>query len=127
MSNTRNAIAWFAIPVVDLERARAFYCAMLGIDGMEDMETPNGTCALFPFSEGGVGGSLNPFMGFKPTADSGVTVWLKAGEDLQEALDRVPDAGGKILQEKTPISDEYGFMAMILDTEGNRIGLHSKN
>ena len=120
-----NAIAWFAIPVADLERARAFYCAMLGLDGMADMETPNGTCALFPCSEDGVGGSLNPFMGFKPTADSGVTIWIKAGEDLQDALDRVPVAGGKILQEKTRISDEHGFMAMILDTEGNRIGLHS--
>ena len=64
-------------------------------------------------------------MGFKPTADSGVTVWLNAGDDLQTALDRVSSAGGKILMEKTPISDEYGFMAMILDTEGNRVGLHS--
>jgi predicted enzyme related to lactoylglutathione lyase len=120
-----NAIDWFAIPVVELERARRFYCAMLGLESMENMETPNGTCALFPCAEGGVGGSLNPFMGFKPTDDSGVTVWLNAGEDLQVALDRVPSAGGKVLQEKTPISDEYGFMAMVLDTEGNRIGLHS--
>jgi predicted enzyme related to lactoylglutathione lyase len=122
-----NAISWFAIPVTDLERARSFYCNMLGLDGMENMETPEGTCALFPCSEHGVGGSLNPFMGFKPTADSGVTVWLKAGENLHDALDRVPAAGGKVLQEKTPISDEYGFMAMILDTEGNRVGLHSMN
>ena len=120
-----NAIDWFAIPVADLERARKFYCAMLGLDSMQDIETPNGTCALFPCSNGGVGGSLNPFMGYKPTADSGVTVWLNAGENLQASLDRVLEAGGKILQEKTPISDEYGFMAMILDSEGNRIGLHS--
>ncbi len=120
-----NAIDWFAIPVVDLERAREFYCAMLGFESMPDMETPNGTCALFPQFESGVGGSLNPFMGYKPTADAGVTIWLNAGEDLQDALDRVEGAGGKILQEKKPISDEYGFMAMILDTEGNRIGLHS--
>ena len=120
-----NAISWFAIPVEDLERARKFYCEIMGFEGMENMETPNGTCALFPSADGGVGGSLNPFMGFKPTADSGVTVWLSAGDDLQTALDRVGGAGGKILMEKTPISDEYGFMAMILDSEGNRVGLHS--
>jgi hypothetical protein len=64
-------------------------------------------------------------MGFKPSADSGVTIWLNAGDDLQVALDRVEAAGGQILQPKTPISEEYGHMAMILDTEGNRIGLHS--
>ena len=121
-----NAIDWFAIPVVDLERARTFYCTMLGFDSMDDMETPAGTCAIFPQAGTGVAGSLNPFMGFKPTADSGVTIWLNAGADLQVALDRVEGAGGKILQEKTSINDEYGFMAMILDTEGNRIGLHSK-
>jgi predicted enzyme related to lactoylglutathione lyase len=121
-----NAINWFAIPVLDLERARSFYCTMLGFENMPDKETPNGTCALFPQSETGVGGSLNPFMGYKPTAGGGVTIWLNAGDDLQDALDRVEDAGGKILQEKTPIGDDYGFMAMILDTEGNRIGLHSK-
>ena len=120
-----NAINWFAIPVNDLERARKFYCEIMGFDQMEDMVTPNGTCAIFPHDEGGIGGSLNPFMGFKPTADSGVTVWLNAGEDLQNTLDRVEGAGGKILMEKTPISDEYGFMGMILDCEGNRVGLHS--
>lgn len=120
-----NAISWFAIPVTDLERARAFYCTMLGFDAMPDMVTPGGTCAIFPQAETGVGGSLNPFMGFKPTADSGVTIWLNAGDDLQVALDRVEAAGGQILQAKTPISEDYGYMAMILDTEGNRIGLHS--
>jgi len=119
-----SAISWFAIPVVDLERARTFYCDIMGFEKMEDMPTPGGTCAIFPSEEGGIAGSLNPFMGFKPTADSGVTVWLNAGDDLQKALDRVDAAGGKVLQDKTPIG-EYGFMAMILDTEGNRVGLHS--
>lgn len=120
-----NAISWFAIPVADLERARAFYSTMLDIT-MPDVVTPSGTCAVFPQMESGVAGSLNPFMGFKPTADSGVTIWLDAGPDLQVALDRVETAGGKILSGKEEIG-EYGFMAMILDTEGNRIGLHSQN
>ena len=99
-----HAISWFAIPVADLERARAFYNALLGID-MPDLVTEGGTCAVFPQVETGVSGSLNPFMGFKPTADSGVTIWLNAGEDLQAPLDRVEAAGGKVLQAKQQIGE----------------------
>lgn len=119
----QNAISWFAIPVTDLERARTFYSTVLDIR-MPDMTTPGGTCAVFPQMETGVAGSLNPFLGFKPTADSGVTIWLDAGDDLQVALDRVEWAGGRVLQAKESIG-EFGHVAMILDTEGNRIGLHS--
>jgi len=120
-----NAISWFAIPVEDLERARTFYSTLLDIT-MPDLETPGGTCAVFPQMESGISGSLNPFMGFKPTADSGVTIWLTAGDDLQVSLDRVEAAGGKVLQKKEQIG-EFGHIAMILDTEGNRVGLHSPN
>jgi predicted enzyme related to lactoylglutathione lyase len=120
-----HAISWFAIPVEDLERARTFYSTILDIT-MPDLQTPGGTCAVFPQMETGISGSLNPFMGFKPTADSGVTVWLNAGDDLQIALDRVEAAGGKILKPKEQIG-EFGHIAMILDCEGNRIGLHSPN
>jgi len=51
---------------------------------------------------------------------------LNAGDDLQVALDRVEGAGGKVLQARESIG-EFGNIAMILDTEGNRIGLHSPN
>lgn len=120
-----NAIAWFAIPVTDLERARAFYSTVLDIS-MPDLQTPGGTCAVFPQMGSGVSGSLNPFMGFTPTSDSGVTVWLSAGEDLQDSLDRVEGAGGRVLQSKQNLG-QFGNIAMILDTEGNRVGLHSPN
>jgi len=120
-----HAISWFAIPVTDLERARTFYSTLLDIT-MPDLVTPAGTCAVFPQMETGISGSLNPFMGFKPSADSGVTIWLNAGDDLQRPLDRVAAAGGKVLQPKEQIG-EFGYIAMILDTEGNRIGLHSPN
>lgn len=120
-----NAISWFAIPVEDLERARTFYSNLFDIT-MPDLETPKGTCAVFPQMETGVAGSLNPFMGFKSTADSGVTIWLNAGDDLQVALDRVEPNGGKVLQQKESM-EKFGSIAMILDTEGNRIGLHSAN
>lgn len=122
---TEHAISWFAIPVEDLERARTFYSTLFDIT-MPDLETAGGTCAVFPQMETGISGSLNPFMGFKPTADSGVTIWLNAGDDLQVPLSRVETAGGKILQPKEQIG-EFGHIAMILDTEGNRVGLHSPN
>lgn len=123
-----NAINWFAIPVSDLQRARTFYCQVMGLEKMEDMVTPMGTCAVFPFDEQqGVGGSLNPFMEIKSSTDSGVSIWLNAGDDLQSMLDRVADAGGQVAQQKMPIGEnaEYGYMATIIDCEGNRIGLHS--
>ena len=91
---------------------------------MPDLETPMGTCAVFPGMETGVSGSLNPFMGIKPSSESGVTIWLNAGDDLQAVLDKVADAGGQVLQEKEEIG-EFGYIAMLLDCEGNRIGLHT--
>ena len=121
-----HAIAWFAIPVIDRERARIFYSNVLNIQ-MPDLPTPMGTCSVFPQMEtDGVSGSLNDFMGVKPSADAGVTIWLTCGNDLQVALDKVEGAGGQILSGKESI-DKHGHIAMILDTEGNRIGLHSPN
>lgn len=125
-----NAINWFAIPVQDLERARAFYCAIFGYEKMENLVTPMGTCAVFPCSEdGGVGGSLNPFMGIKPSTEAGISVWLNCADGVQTVLDRVEAAKGKILQEKAPIGEnaEFGYIATLLDTEGNRVGLHAMN
>ncbi len=63
---------------------------------------------------------------YKPSTD-GVLVYLTAHSgDLTNELSRVEAAGGKVLQPKTKISDEYGFMALIIDSEGNRIALHSR-
>ncbi|KOR32855.1 hypothetical protein TI05_04660 [Achromatium sp. WMS3] len=118
-----HAISWFAIPVLDLERARRFYNTLFDIT-MDDLETSAGTCAVFPQVKTGIAGSLNPFMDIKPSTDSGVTIWLNAGKDLSVALGRVETAGGKILQSKEQIG-KFGYIAMIIDTEGNRIGLHS--
>ena len=52
-------------------------------------------------------------------------IYLNGNPDVQKVLDKVEAAGGKILVPKTEISPEYGFMAVFIDSEGNRIGLHS--
>ncbi|MBK8079231.1 MAG: hypothetical protein IPK25_02415 [Saprospiraceae bacterium] len=50
---------------------------------------------------------------------------MPADPDVQIILDRVETTGGKIMVPKTQISLEYGCMAVFIDTEGNRIGLHN--
>jgi predicted enzyme related to lactoylglutathione lyase len=61
----------------------------------------------------------------KPSTTDGPLIYLNGNPDLQNILDKVEKAGGKIMVPKTEISPEYGFMAVFIDTEGNRIGLHS--
>jgi predicted enzyme related to lactoylglutathione lyase len=62
---------------------------------------------------------------YKPSATDGPLIYLNANPDVQEVLDKVEKAGGKIVVPKTQISPEHGYMAVIMDTEGNRIALHS--
>lgn len=83
---------------------------------------------MFPIDDmnTGIGGALVDSGGFhKPSATDGPLIYLNGNPDVQQVLDKVEAAGGKILMPKTEIPPDYGFMAVILDTEGNRIGLHS--
>lgn len=122
----KNAISWFEIPATDLDRARKFYETILGIS-MIELETPQLKMRLFPIDDVmGVGGALCDSGGFhKPSATEGPLIYLNANPDLQNFLDKVEKAGGKIVVPKTQISPEYGYMAVLIDTEGNRIALHS--
>jgi predicted enzyme related to lactoylglutathione lyase len=62
---------------------------------------------------------------YKPSAESGPLVYFNANPDLQVALDKVESAGGTIVIPKTQITPEYGYMAVFLDSEGNRVAFHS--
>lgn len=120
----KNAISWFEIPVKNFERAFQFYNAI--IDGeMIDSPMPGMKYAMFPYDDaaGGVGGGIVEMEGYEPSPN-GAVLYLNAGEDLAVQLAKVEPAGGKIIQPKTNIG-ENGFMALFLDTEGNRIALHS--
>jgi uncharacterized protein len=75
---------------------------------------------------GKVLGALAESPSHKPSLD-GMVIYLNANPDLQTVLDLVEDAGGKIIMPKTEISSELGFMALFIDTEGNKVGLHSQN
>lgn len=118
-----NTVVWFDIPVTDLTRAMKFYSSVLQID-MQPMEMGPAKMAFFPFQPEEASGSLLQSKDAHPS-DKGSVVYLNGGEDLSESLGRVESAGGKILQEKTSIG-EHGFIAYFLDTEGNRVALHSR-
>jgi predicted enzyme related to lactoylglutathione lyase len=122
----KNAISWFEIPATHLERAQKFYETIFDMS-MRPVNLPNIQMRLFPLeSPLGIGGSLCASGGFhKPSATEGPLIYLNANPDVQIVLDRVEAAGGKILIPKTEISAEFGHMAAIIDTEGNRIALHS--
>lgn len=122
----KNAISWFEIPVTNYERAKKFYATILDLE-ISDYHMPdkNMKYGIFPYDmeNGGVGGAIAQMEEMKPSTD-GATVYLNGGEDLNIALNKVEAAGGKIFMPKTDI-DENGFIAQFLDTEGNRVALHS--
>lgn len=122
-----NAISWFEIPAVDLERAQKFYETLFGVS-LIPMDMPNIKMRMFPIQDmqNGVGGAVVDSGGFhKPSATDGPLIYLNGNPDVQKILEKVEAAGGKILVPKTQISPEHGHMAVLIDTEGNRIGLHS--
>jgi uncharacterized protein len=122
-----NAISWFEIGVTDLDRATKFYEQIFGIS-LIPMDMPNIKMRMFPVDDPmtGIGGALVDSGGFhKPSGTDGVLIYLNGNPDVDNVLSKVEEAGGKVMVPKTEISPEYGFMAVFLDSEGNRIGLHS--
>ncbi len=117
----KNAIHWFEIPALDIDRATKFYNQVLGYD-MSPFEMFNCQMSMFPCEEG-VGGAIVVQTNCKPSA-AGTRVYLECGPDLAVALAKVEGAGGKVLQPKSPIG-EHGFIAVFQNTEGNTVGLHS--
>ena len=116
----KNAVHWFEIPAVDLDRATKFYSQVLGVT-MIPMNVTGSPMAMFPAE--GVGGALIREQGSAPS-QHGTLVYLDCGSDLSAALGRVGAAGGKVILPKTAIG-EHGFIGLFVDTEGNRVGLHS--
>lgn len=123
----KSAISWFEIPATDLDRATKFYETLFDVK-MNAMDLHNIKMRMFPVSDmmNDIGGAIVDSGGFhKPSSTDGVLIYLNGNPDVQNVLDKVEAAGGKIMVPKTEISPEYGYMAVIIDTEGNRIGLHS--
>ncbi len=119
----KNAINWFEIPVVDFARAKKFYETLFDAEIME-MPFPDGKYGMLLCDmQEGVGGGIVQGQGFAPS-DKGTVVYLNGGDDLSIPLARIEKAGATILLPKTAIG-QNGFMAHFIDTEGNRVALHS--
>ncbi|MDN5202850.1 VOC family protein [Fulvivirgaceae bacterium BMA10] len=119
-----NAVNWFELPVNNMERAIEFYNNILGINLSKASNGPM-EMAMFAADHENYGacGALVKADGYNP-ADSGSIVYLNGGEDLSDPLNRVESAGGKVVMPKTSIG-ENGFIAHFIDSEGNRVALHS--
>ena len=120
-----NQIVWVDIPVLDLDRAIRFYSAVLG-GAVKKEEFPGSALGLLPGFDGEntVSGCLYSDPERKPS-DQGVLIYLNAQGRLDEAVAAVTANGGKVVQPKHPIGP-HGFRAVIHDSEGNRIALHSR-
>lgn len=118
-----NAITWFEIPTADFERATKFYESLLDAK-LRAYPGPE-PCSLFPSEDGGVGGCIVQRQPQTPSAN-GTTVYLNVDGKLDATLKRAENLGTKILVPRTEIPGGFGFFACLLDSEGNHIGLHSR-
>lgn len=123
-----NMVGWFEIPVSNMERAKKFYENVFDVKIQVDQfgETLMG---WFPFNKDsntpGASGSLVQNSQFYKPSANGTLVYFSSLEITHE-IRKVEHSGGVVLQEKTLIKEDIGYMALFLDTEGNRIALHSK-
>lgn len=119
-----NQVVWVDIPVLDLNRAVGFYSAVLG-SPVHKQEYPGMVIGLLPSydEDKAVSGCLFTKADEKPS-DKGMLVYLNAQGRLDQAVAAVEPNGGKVLQPAHPIGP-HGFRAVILDSEGNRVALHS--
>ena len=125
MTTMRNAINFFEIPATNHERAIKFYEKLLGQKLLRD-EIQGVKMAFFRSNEKTVGGAICTGKGYRPTTN-GIVFYLNGGSDLHLFLDKVRSLGGKPIDSPTHIPDQMGSFAYFLDTEGNKIGVHSKN
>lgn len=118
-----HAVTWFEIPSEDFEQAVTFYETVLGV-ALERATMDGETFGMFPHdAKNGVGGCVLDSERIEP-GPGGPNIFLYAPDGLDGPLGRVERAGGSVLQPKTRLCEEIGYVAEIRDTEGNRIGLH---
>ena len=129
MSLQQNMVGWFEIPVLNMDRAIRFYEAVFSIKLVRKPMGPL-DMAWFPSEAthlGAAGSLVRHPEHYSPSSKDGVLIYFNSpADDLGIELNRIEKAGGKIIQPKTLVSDDIGYMALFLDSEGNRLALHSK-
>ena len=116
-----NVLIWADIPVIDMERARAFYGELLQVEMMEVPGT-GGNVAIPPSESGPIAFDLAKSEQLTPCAN-GVTIYFGSAGDIEGMSQRAVSAGGRIESPATDMGPMVGVIAFIIDTEGNRIGI----
>lgn len=124
-NNKTVTVGWFEIPTADMERAITFYETVFDCK-LDQNKMGDFDMAWFPWDEEmkGAGGSLVQHEAYTPSQEGSLIYF--SSEDVNIEISKVDEAGGSVLREKTEISPDIGFMALFVDTEGNRIALHSR-
>lgn len=121
-----SAVSWFEIPVRDLERAQAFYEKLLAKALRREAMGPQ-TLAVIPFDPAqGVGGALISGVHIPDPSPNGTLVYLNAEPSLDAAVERAVAAGGRVATPRVELPEGMGCFAHVIDTEGNRVGLHAQ-
>jgi uncharacterized protein len=121
MHSSADRVVWFDLPVADLERASRFYAAVLGIKVSRE-KAGNFSFAVLEHGGTGNGGCLIP--NAKEVSAAGILVYMNVDGRMRDALAQVEKQGGRVLKSTESIGG-HGFRAIVLDSEGNRIALHS--
>ena len=117
-----NRAVWFDIPVCDLDRAASFYRAVLGVRVEQEKFGDTALCVIE--HDQGNGGCL--VVDEAEISGSGVLVYLNVNGRIQDAVSKVVPNGGTLIRPVHAIG-RFGFRAIVIDSEGNRVALHSES
>jgi hypothetical protein len=124
--NRSTVVVWFEIPTDDFERAIGFYEAILGVALRRESMAEGIHLAVFPYEKPGISGCVVSGKPYHPARDgNGPVVYLNCDGQLDGVIARVEPAGGKLAGPKIDLPGEMGTFIHIIDSEGNRIGLHA--
>ena len=122
-------VGWFEIPVSDMDRAVKFYNEVfqikIAVHNMGELIMGWFPMAEDPEAKGASGSLVYHKEFYKPSKEGALVYFTSRSGDINDELSRIEKAGGKILKPKTQISPDHGYMALFLDSEGNRVALHS--
>jgi predicted enzyme related to lactoylglutathione lyase len=119
----KRVINWFEIPAVDFERAVAFYEKVFATE-LRREEMGGMELGIFPYEVPGPSGAVCKMPQLQP-GPNGTLIYLDAGRDVAPVLARVHASGGKVVLDKTLVSDDIGYIGVFIDSEGNRVGVHA--
>ncbi len=118
-----NLLNWFEIPATNFDRAVSFYRNVLKLE-INEKEMFGTKMGFFASDDKNVSGSIVQGEGYSPSTN-GVLMYLNGGKDLQNVLNRIETNQRKVLVPKTQISPEMGYFGIFMDTEGNKMAIHS--